>query len=143
MCSSPADPTPVQRVTELYDRYAAGDRDCVLDALAEDVVWTSHGGELLPWSGRHEGRAGVEAYFRQLDAELKVTFYRCERIIAQGGWVAVQASVRTSFRGGPEQAFAKVDLLRLDGDRLAEFHEYYDSASLTRCVLEARAAPGG
>ncbi|MBR0647676.1 nuclear transport factor 2 family protein [Plastoroseomonas hellenica] len=128
--ADPATLPTVARLTELYDEYARGNRNVLFDALAEDVVWTSNGGRILPWSGRHTGRAGVEAYFRHLDGEVAIIGYAVERVIAQGDWVIVMAKARARFRNGEEWILAKVDLVRMDGDRIAEFQEYYDSAGL-------------
>lgn len=133
-----ATPPTVARLAQLYKEYARGNRTALFDALADDVVWTSNGGQILPWSGTHTGRAGVEAYFRHLDGEVEILGYAVERVIAQGDWVTVMAKARARFRNGEEWILAKVDLVRMDGDRVAEFQEYYDSAG-----LELAMAPAG
>lgn len=129
-----AAPPTVARLTHLYEEYARGNRNVLFDALAEGVVWTSYGSRMMPWSGTHTGRAGVEAYFRHLDSVLEITGYAVEHVIAQGDWVTVMAHARTRLRNGEEWILTKVDLVRMDGDRVAEFREYYNSADLDRVM---------
>ncbi|HEY4250874.1 MAG TPA: nuclear transport factor 2 family protein [Roseomonas sp.] len=129
-----ATPPTVARLAQLYGEYVRGNRDALFDALTEDVVWASNGAQALPWSGTHNGRAGVAAYFRHLDSEIEVVGYAVERVIAQGDWIAVIAKARARFRSGEERILAKVDVVRMDGDRVAEFHEYYDSAGMERAM---------
>jgi ketosteroid isomerase-like protein len=129
---------PVAQLGVIYAEYARGNGAPLFAALAEDIVWTSHGGDILPWSGTRTGRAGVDDYFRHLASEIEVTGYEVERMLGQGDWVTVMADVRIRLRNGEERQVAKVDLVRMDAGRIAEFREYYDSAGLERCVAACR-----
>jgi ketosteroid isomerase-like protein len=124
---------------DLYAQYAGGNRAAVLDALAEDVAWTSVAAPGIPWAGPHHGRAGVEAYFAAIDGVVRITGYAVERVIAEGEWVTVLARARAQvLASGAEIEIAKVDILRLRDGRIQEFREHYDTAA----VLDAlRARP--
>lgn len=123
---------------ELYAAYAAGNRAAVLDALAEDAVWTSVAGPAVPWGGTWHGRAGVEAFFARLDAVLQITAYAVEQVLAEGEWITILARARARVLAtGTEFEIAKVDIARLCGGRIQEFREYYDTAA----VLAALSAP--
>ncbi|NOG72446.1 nuclear transport factor 2 family protein [Roseicella sp. DB1501] len=128
------------RQDELYACYARGDRAAVLDALAEDVVWTSAACPGIPWGGTHRGRAGVEAFFAALDAALAVTSYTVERVIADGEWVTVLAEARGRVHAtGREIVLAKTDILRLRDGRVLEFRELYDTAAVRDALQAPRA----
>ena len=57
--------------------------------------------------------------------------FRIGRIIADGDWVAVTATVRARFhQTGEEQQLDKVDVLRLRDGRVVEFREFYDTMAI-------------
>lgn len=120
------------RVEALYAAYLAGDMPTVMEAMAEDVRWVS--GEAAggaPWCGERVGRDGVQAYFAALTAECEILDYRIGRVIVDGDWAAVTATVRARFhRSGVEQELDKVDVLRLRDGQVVEFREYYDTGAI-------------
>jgi uncharacterized protein len=123
---------------DLYAAYAGGNRAAVLDALADDVTWTSVAAPGIPWAGTHHGRAGVEAYFAGIDGAVRITGYAVERVIAEGEWVTVLARARAQVLAtGAEIEIAKVDVLHLADGRIRSFAEHYDTAA----VLDALRAP--
>jgi ketosteroid isomerase-like protein len=129
--------------SRLYDEYGRGNRAAVLDALAEDVVWTSMAGPEIPWGGTHHGRAGVEEYFAKLDAVLRITGYAVEQVIPEGEWVTIMARGRARFLAtGAELELPKVDIMRIRDGRILEFREYYDTATVL-AALRPPAPRGG
>ncbi|MFC7475425.1 nuclear transport factor 2 family protein [Dankookia sp. GCM10030260] len=126
------------RQADLYAQYAGGNRAAVLDALADDVLWTSVAAPGIPWAGTHRGRAGVEAYFAAIDGAARITGYAVERVIADGEWVTVLARARALIlTTGAEIEIAKADVIRLCDGRIQEFREHYDTAA----VQDALRAP--
>jgi hypothetical protein len=127
---------------EIYARYARGDRDLLMDRLAEDVAWTSLAAPELPWAGTWRGRAGVEDYFAALGGTVTVTAYELERLVAQGEWVIALARGTGRFRPtGEEITIAKADAMRFVDGRLVEFREYHDSAALLGCLARCGGNP--
>lgn len=119
------------RVEEIYTAYLAGDMPTVMASLAEDVRWVSGEDAAAPWCGERVGRDGVAAYFAALAAECRILDYRIGRIIVDGDWAAVTATLHARFhRTGIEQELAKVDVLRLRDGEVAEFREYYDTSAI-------------
>ena len=119
------------RVEAIYTAYLAGDMPFVMAALAEDVRWVSGEEPGAPWCGERVGRDGVAAYFAALAAECEILDYRIGRVIVDGDWAAVTATVRARFhRSGTEQELAKVDVLCLRDGQVAEFREYYDTSAI-------------
>ena len=126
----------LRRVQEIYAEYARGNRAFALDALAPDVIWTSVADRpALPWGGTWRGRAGVEAYFAELDRLVAITAYAIERYVADGDCVVALARAEGRFHTtGEAVVLNKADVLRLEAGRIIEFREYYDSALLLGCV---------
>lgn len=118
------------RLQGLYAEYGRGNRAAILDALAEDVVWTSVAGPELPWGGTFHGRAGVADYFARIDATVQVSGYAVEQVVAQGEWVVAlgRCHIRV-LATGAEHDFAKADITRMRDGRIAEFREFYDTAA--------------
>jgi ketosteroid isomerase-like protein len=131
-------------ITALYDAYLAGDMPTVMTGLAEDIAWHSLGEAPLPWCGAWRGHEGVAAYFAALGGICRVTAYDIERILADGDWATVLATIRVRYHAdGSECGYTKVDVLRLDGGQVAEFREYYDTAAMQRDLGRANTAQSG
>jgi ketosteroid isomerase-like protein len=123
----------VARIQDVYGRYAQGDRGALFEALAPGVTWTSIGDGLVSWAGVRQGRAGVERYFADLDAEVDVTGYEVEQIIAQGDWIAILAAATVRYRrSGQEHRYAKADFVRVVDGQVVDFREFYDTAQACR-----------
>jgi ketosteroid isomerase-like protein len=75
---------------------------------------------------------------------LQVVAYDIERILADGDWATVLATARVRYHAdGRECDYAKVDVLRLEGGRIAEFREHYDTAEAARDLGRANTARSG
>jgi ketosteroid isomerase-like protein len=132
------------RVAELYAAYAGGDMPAVMEGMAADVAWHSLGEASLPWSGRWRGPEGVAGYFAALAAACRVIAYDIEHIIADGDWASVLATIGVRYHAdGTECTYAKVDILRLAGGRIAEFREFYDTATVARDLGRTSTARSG
>lgn len=127
------------RVQEIYGEYVSGNLPFLMEALAEDICWTSGDDAVAaPWCGQRIGRDAVREYFAALAAECEIVDYRVGQIIADGDWVAVTATVRARYhRSGQEREVAKVDVLRLQDGQVREFREYYDTAQIARDLCRA------
>jgi ketosteroid isomerase-like protein len=127
--------------SRLYAEYARGNRAAVFEALAEDVAWHSVASDGIPWGGSHRGRDGVESYFSRLDSAARVVGFDVERVIAQDEWITALVRVRVRFPAtGTEREFAAANILRVRGGRVAEFREFYDTASVLEAMRRPRAA---
>ena len=129
------------RVLSLYADYVRGNMDAVMAGMAEDIAWQSLGDHDAPWSGRWAGRQGVADYFAALGKVCAVTAFDIERVIADGDWATVLATIRIRFHAdGRETTYAKVDVLRFAGGAVAEFREFYDTALMLRDLGQVNTA---
>lgn len=132
------------RIAALYDAYRAGDMPTVMAGLSEDIAWRSVAEPPLPWCGSWRGHGGVTAYFTALAGTCRVTGLDIERILADGDWATVLATITVRYNGdATDYSYTKVDVLRVDGERVAEFREYYDTATIERDLGRANTARSG
>jgi hypothetical protein len=51
-------------VESLYDAFARGDLQYILERVTDDVEWVNEGPKSIPYAGKFSGRAGGAAIFR-------------------------------------------------------------------------------
>jgi uncharacterized protein len=58
----------IKLVRDLYDAFAQGKVQYLLDHVTEDVEWVEEGPASIPFAGRYSGRAGVQQFFERLSS---------------------------------------------------------------------------
>jgi hypothetical protein len=130
----------VEIIRDLYERYTMGDgAECVLDSLAEDVVWRSVGPpSRLPFTRSRHGRDGVRAYFRALNQDWEMISYKVNELIGQRDRVVALADACFCHRKtGKLVATAKADVFRLRDGRIVDFCEFFDTAAAVEAATDA------
>jgi ketosteroid isomerase-like protein len=134
----------VEFIRDLYERYTMGDGpECVLDALADDVLWRSVGPpSRLPFARSRRGRDEVREYFRALTEDWEMISYKVNELIGQRDRVVALADVCFCHREtGKLVATAKADVFRLRDGRIIEFCEFFDSAAVVEAATDRSNAP--
>jgi ketosteroid isomerase-like protein len=134
----------LELIRSLYDRYAVGDGpECVMDSLADDVVWRSVGpSERLRFARPCHGRDGVRAFFEALAEDWEMISYKVNELIGQGDRVVALADVCFCHRHtGKVVATPKADVFRLREGKIVEFCEFYDSAAVVEAASETALDP--
>jgi hypothetical protein len=134
----------VELIRDLYERYTMGDGpECILESLADDVVWNSVGPpDRLPFARSRRGRDGVRAYFRALNEDWEMISYKVNELIGQRDRVVALADVCYCHRTtGKLVATAKADVFRLRDGRIIDFCEFYDSAAAVEAASDDSEAP--
>jgi uncharacterized protein len=134
----------VEIIRDLYERYTMGDgAECVLDSLADDVVWHSVGPpDRLPFARSRHGRDGVRAYFRALNHDWEMISYKVNELIGQRDRVVALADVCFCHRKtGKLVATLKADVFRLRDGRIVEFCEFFDTAAAVEAATDTSDAP--
>lgn len=75
-------------IRRMYDAFAKGDVQTILDHLTDDVEWITEGPDVIPYTGRQVGLAQVRGFFDALaetQEDMKLT---TDQIVAQGDNVA-------------------------------------------------------
>jgi hypothetical protein len=133
----------VELIRQLYERYTMGDgADCILDHLADEVVWRSVGPpDRLPFARSRHGRDEVRAYFRALNHDWEMISYRINELIGQRDRVVALADVCFCHRAtGKLVATAKADVFRLREGRIVDFCEFFDTWAAVEAATDTSAA---
>ncbi|MFE3460161.1 nuclear transport factor 2 family protein [Nocardiopsis aegyptia] len=110
---------PLTVVSRYFDALAAQDFATVAAVFADDIVWHQPGGHRF--SGTHSGSAAVNELIGGMMAVSEGTFELTVTGTPMANGALVAAPVRfAGRRTGAEMAMDGVDLLRIDGDRIAE-----------------------
>lgn len=75
-------------IRKIYDAFARGDIQTIIENTTGDVVWTLEGPDTIPYAGTRKGANGVKEFFDALvgtQRDMKLTM---EDFIAQGDKVA-------------------------------------------------------
>lgn len=108
-----------ERLRTIYEALAAGNEGPIVEACTDDVVWHIAGSNVI--SGDHAGPDGVRAILQKLQkfppSVLTVTQ---ESIAADGPFGHVVTTWAVSRPGAPVYEWRNFELLRFDGERIAE-----------------------
>ena len=124
----------VQRIHAELDK---GNGQLFLDNLADDARWTLEGS--TPWSRTYAGKAAIrEELLKPLFAQFAGRYVtNTERIIAEGDRVVVLFSGDVPTKAGKRYNNRYCYIYRLEGGKVKELTEYFDTA----LVQEALQAP--
>jgi uncharacterized protein len=75
-------------VKKLYEAFARGDVQTILDHLTEDVQWSNPGPSIVPYFGDRTGPGPVREFFDQLVGTQENVNLTIDQFIAQGDAVA-------------------------------------------------------
>jgi len=113
-------------VDQLYEAYLRGDREGML-SLFSDGVWVRFLG--------HKDLHGVEEarqFFKFSDSLLRDLDFRVRRKVIDGEWAAVLWDETATTASGEPWVNHGVDVIRLQGDRIALLHENNDIRLVAR-----------
>lgn len=94
-------PTKVQQIAQLFERFGNGDIAGILTMCSEDCDWM-HGGNpaIIPYARTFRGRAGVAAFFDAVGKAIEVSSIRPDNYRELGSEVShdfhVEATVRAT-----------------------------------------------
>ena len=126
-----------QLIQSLYDAFAQGNAQYILDRVTDDVEWRNEGPESVPYMGQFNGKAGVRRFFEQFATVQagKVTAHEFivtdDKVIALGRFTATVTATRKKI----DAAIAHVFTIR-DG-KVTRWLGYGDTAA----SVEAYSAP--
>jgi ketosteroid isomerase-like protein len=111
--------TPLTVIRRYFDALSAKDFETVAGMFAEDIVWHQPGANRF--SGTHRGSAAVGEMIGEMMAASEGTFELAPTAEPMANGALVAAPVRFTAKGaGAEMALDGVDVLRVEGDRIAE-----------------------
>ncbi len=75
-------------IQKVYDAFAKGDIQTIIDSLTDDVDWTMEGPSIIPFAGKRKGPSQVLGFFQALASTQQNMKLTTERWVAQGDTVA-------------------------------------------------------
>jgi ketosteroid isomerase-like protein len=127
----------IQTVKTMYDAFAAGDIETVLENLADDVDWASEAaGDAAPWWGPHSGKDGAGEFFQALGAAAEVEEFSPLSFAANDDEVMAIVRYRAKMRAtGKEVAMDIHHHWRFRDGKVARYRGSEDSQQ-TAAALE-------
>ena len=105
---------------------AAAGADFTAMAATLDPGVVLHQSPDLPWGGEFAGHAGYEDWARRMSAAFARLEVRDRRFFAEGDTVVVTCRLVTRSRAtGETLDLPMVQVVRVSGDRIAEFRPFY------------------
>ena len=140
----------VALVQQGFADFGAGHLDALLERFDENIVWeTPFPPDIVPYSGRLDGKAKVREFFEDLARTTEFAYFRPEEFVASGDKVVALGSYQATVRETGKSAtsdFAMVFTVR-DG-KIVAFKEYADTQALIAAwsqdegrIVEAKPTP--
>jgi ketosteroid isomerase-like protein len=127
-------------VQSLYDAFAQGNAQYILDRITEDVEWVDEGPESVPYAGRFRGRAEVKRFFEQLGGSVEGGKVTAQEFIAtEDQVVALGRFTGTVTATGKKIDTAVAHVFTIRGGKISRWLGYGDTAR----VAEAYSRTGG
>jgi len=130
----------VEIVQEFFEAIGRGDKQRLLELVAEDVEWIIPG-EDWPLAGTHRGHAGLAELIWKASVEVETTYPQPPEFIAQGDRVLV-AGVATGKIKATNTAFRDdwVFAITVQNGKVTKIREYIDTQALARASHPARSS---
>lgn len=132
----------VQLIQSMYDAFARGDIQTIMDHLTDDVEWIAEGPSSVAYFGKMKGPADVQSKFfgglagTQEDMKLTISDY-----IAQGDGVATFGRYSARVKATGKRFDAPVGhLFRIRDGKVTKFVNMADTAAVAAAYSTAAAA---
>lgn len=120
-------------VQKVFDAFAHGDIQTILDQLADDVDWRLETTATnIPYGGVRHGKKEVRGFFESLGStqeqhDLQISEFVADgdNVIALGRYSAVVKATGKKVDGTVALAF------KVQGGRIKRFHDFVDSANMS------------
>ena len=130
----------VQVVKDFFAAIGSGDKQRLLELVAEDIVWIIPGKD-WPLAGTHRGHAGLAHVVRKASEEIETTYSEPPEFVAQGDRVLV-VGVATGKIKATNRAFNDdwVFAITVRDGKVTNIREYVDTQALAQ-ASEPAASP--
>jgi hypothetical protein len=130
-------------VKKLYEAFARGDIQVILDHVTEDIEWSNPGPSSIPYSGDRTGPAQVRQFFEALATTQEAVNLSMDRFIAQGDTVAALGNYSGKVTATGKSFASRVGhFFTIRGGKVASWIGLGDTAALAEAYTGASAASG-
>ena len=118
-------------IAKWYEAVRSGDADFLASVTTEtvEVFWNGDPG-LIAWAGLHRGRAAVLQFFGTISHHVTIVEIKASEQFTTDDAVIVLAAGRWVIRHNGRTVTARMaNVFKFEGDRVAAWHVYNDSAA--------------
>ena|SRR5437764_11776221 len=76
-------------IRKIYDAFATGDVQTILDSVADNAEWIDHGPATIPYAGSHTGKGQILEFFQAIGDSIPGGKVMPETFVADGDTVVV------------------------------------------------------
>ncbi len=118
-------------VKKLYDAFAKGDLQTILDHLSEDVDWRMEGPSQVPFAGIRRGKSEVASFFQVLATTQTGQKLQTDEYIGDGDTVVTVGRYSgTVVATGKKLDNAVVHVFTIKSGKVTRFLDFGDTAQM-------------
>lgn len=119
----------VKIIEDMYAAFGRGDVAFIVGKLTDDIQWTSHIENVVPWSGDFSGKARVPRFFEAIFQSVDVTAFEPQEWIAQGDTVVSLGRFGCRVRTTGKSSDARwVFIWRFRDGKVCAYEQFHDPA---------------
>src|ERR1700751_2024786 len=83
--------TNKETVKAMYDAFGTGNIPFILETVSENFTWQDpNDPSIVPFGGKHTGRAGMTEFFQQLGGNTDTTVWEVNNYVSEGETVVAE-----------------------------------------------------
>jgi ketosteroid isomerase-like protein len=116
-----------QVVNKMFEAFASGNVDKILETCSDDTVWVYHGTQVIP-KGEYNGKDGARKFFEGILNGTEVISFVPEQFIAEGNMVAVLGNEHQKVKSSGKELKQKwVQVYTVTNDLITRMEEFATS----------------
>lgn len=114
-------------VEKMFEAFASGDVEKILETVSDDTVWIYHGTQVIP-KGKYTGKDGARKFFMGILNGTEVIKFEPKQFIAEGNMVVVLGNEHQKVkRSGKELKQNWVQVYTIENNLIARMEEFATS----------------
>lgn len=114
-------------VEKMFEAFASGDVEKILETVSDDTVWIYHGTQVIP-KGKCTGKDGARKFFTGILNGTEVIKFEPEQFIAEANMVVVLGNEHQKVkRSGKELKQKWVQIYTIENNLIARMEEFATS----------------
>ncbi len=119
-------------VDTMFEAFAAGNVDKILETVSDDTIWIYHGTQVIP-KGEFKGKDGARKFFTGILEGTEVIKFEPEQFIVEGNMVVVLGNEHQKVkRSGKELKQKWVQVYTVENNLITRMEEFATSEVVTQ-----------
>jgi len=116
-------------VEKMFEAFASGNVDRILETVSEDTVWIYHGTQVIP-KDEYKGKEGARQFFNNILNGTEVIKFQPEQFIVEGKMVVVLGNEHQKVkRSGRELKQKWVQVYTIENNLIVRMEEFATTES--------------